>query len=133
MEVSKEDIEEYFDVLEMTLDQLELKDKPEKNFNYDETGICGKEVIRGKVLVEMMQHPYQENVSTGGGHLSINMAISAAGNCLPLMLIFAKHMPRHLDGLPTDLMLEVSKKGYMNGELFLKWFQELFVPYCGRQ
>lgn len=49
------------------------------------------------------------------------------------MLIFAKHMPRHLDGLPTDWMLEVSKKGYMNGELFLKWFQELFVPYCRRQ
>jgi hypothetical protein len=49
------------------------------------------------------------------------------------MLIFAKRMPRHLDGLPTDWMLEVSKKEYMNGELFLKWFQELFVPYCRRQ
>jgi hypothetical protein len=50
----------------------------------------------------MTQHLYQENVSTGGSHLSINMAISAEGNCLPLMLILAKHMPKHLDGLPTD-------------------------------
>ena len=71
MEVSKEDIEEYFDLLEKTLDKLELKDKPERIFNSDETGICGKEVIRGNVLVEMTQHHYQENVSTGGGHLSI--------------------------------------------------------------
>jgi hypothetical protein len=84
------------------LDKLELKDKPERMFSCDETGICGKEVIRGQVLVEMTQHPYQENVSTGEGHLSIDMAISAEGNCLHLMLILAKHMPRHLDGLPTD-------------------------------
>lgn len=133
MEVTREDIEAYYDLLESTIDSLGLKDKPECIFNCDETGISGKEVIRGKVLVKSSQHPYQEIMNAGGGHLSINMDISAAGNCLPLMLIFAKHMPRNLDGLPGDWMLELSKKGYMNGDLFLTWFKDLFIPHCGRQ
>lgn len=132
MEVSKEDVEEYFDLLETTINKLDLQNKPECIFNCDETGISGKEMIRGKVLVVDNQHPYQENINTSGGHLSINMAISAAGRCLPLMLIFSKSMPRNLDGLPNDWMLEKSPKGYMNGDLFVKWLKELFIPNCGR-
>lgn len=52
MEVSREDIEEYFDLFERTIDRLGLTDKPEYIFDCEYTGICGKEVIRGKVLVK---------------------------------------------------------------------------------
>ncbi|XP_076089965.1 uncharacterized protein LOC143061997 [Mytilus galloprovincialis] len=60
MEVTREDIEEYYDLLESTIDSLGLKDKPECIFNCDETG-------------------------------------------------------------------------YMNGDLFLTWFKDLFISHCGRQ
>lgn len=48
MEVTSEDI----DLLESTIIRLGHQDKTEYIFNCDETGISGKEVIKGKVLVK---------------------------------------------------------------------------------
>lgn len=132
MEVTREDVDEYFQLLQATVERFNLQDKFECIFDCDDTGINGTELIRGKVLVADDQHPYQEKNNTSGGHLTINMVISAAGRCLPLMLIFNKTIPRNMHGLPNDWMLEKSQKVYMNSELFVKWLQDLFIPNCGR-
>ena len=112
MEVTREDEEEYFQLLQAAVERFSLQDEPKCIFNCDETGINGKELIRGKVLVADGQHPYQEKINTSGGHLTINMVISAAGRCLPLMLIFNNTIPTNIHGLPNDWMLEKSQRGY---------------------
>lgn len=132
MEVTREDVDEYFQLLQATVERFNLQDKFECIFDCDDTGINGKEMIRGKVLVADDQHLYQEKNNTSGGHLTINMVISAAGRCLPLMLIFNKTIPRNMHGLPNEWMLEKSQKVYMNSELFVKWLQDLFISNCGR-
>ena len=69
-EVTKEQIDQYFQLLGDTLERLGIRSKPSAIFNCDETGFSGKETYRGKVIVRRgTKHAYQQSVSTKGNDL----------------------------------------------------------------
>lgn len=52
-------MEQHVKLLEETLDELGIKDKPSQIFNCDETGWFGKEKSKQKVFGVKGQHCYQ--------------------------------------------------------------------------
>ena len=133
LQVTQEQVENYFKLLGDTLDSLELNDYPERVYNCDETGFNGHEMGKEKVLVMGKQHPYQQQIFSNVGHITLQFAVNAAGRFIPPMLIFSQSLPRNVqDGLPNDWKLTTSKKGYMDSDLFVQWLEEVFIPNCGR-
>ncbi|XP_053392256.1 uncharacterized protein LOC128554944 [Mercenaria mercenaria] len=130
LKVTREEVDEYFQLLEKTIN--ELKVTPDQIFNVDETGFDGHEQSREKVIVVGKQHPYQQQMTTGIGHITLNLAISGAGRYLPPMVIFSKNVPRDLETLPDSWNVTSSKKGYMDSTLFVDWLSQSFIPNCGR-
>ena len=53
---------------------------------------------------------------------------------LPPMIIFAEGFPggAYTRGGPTNALYAKSESGYMDGELYLLWFEKVFLKYCSR-
>lgn len=65
-------------------------------------------------------------------YVSIHCYVSAAGHALPPLLIFKKSFPGGnypRDG-PDGALYAKQDSGFMDSELFLKWFEQLFVPHA---
>jgi len=125
---------QYFKTLAETLDKLGLANKPGQIFNCDETGWSGKEKSRQKFFGFRGQHCYQQKI-LGTGHITAHLCISADGKVMPSFLIFEKCFPHttYKDGVPNNWMYAYSDSGYMDTELFLIWFRDLFIPNCGSE
>ena len=125
-------MEQHFKLLEETLDELGIKDKPGQIFNCDETGWSGKEKSKQKVFGVKGQHCYQQSV-LGTGHITAHLCISANGTVLPSFLIFEKSLPHttYKEGVPGNWRFAYSESGYMDTELFINWFKDVFIPNCG--
>ena len=132
LQVTQEQVEGYFNLLGNTLKKLGLENSPESIYNCDETGFDGHEIGKEKVLIVGKQHPYQEQLFSSVGHITLQLAVNASGQQVPPMLIFSKSMPRDITGLPNNWKLSTSAKGYMDSDLFCEWLEEVFVPHCGR-
>ena len=115
-----------------TLTELGLENAPERVFNCDETGFDGHELGKEKVIVTGKQHPYQQQLFSSVGHITLQLAVNAAGQYIPPMLIFSISLPRDISGIPNNWKLSTSAKGYMDSELFYNWLENVFVPNCGR-
>jgi hypothetical protein len=132
--VSNTQIQDYYTILDSALDKLGIKDDPTRIYNFDESGFSGRERAREKIVVTKgTKHPYQPLVSISG-HITLNLAISAAGKTCAPLLIFSKNLPRNdfSDGIPDDWSFSTTKSGYINSEIFLSWFRDCFVKQCGR-
>lgn len=122
-------MDKHFDLLKATLTEHGLLDQPTKIFNVDESGM-ELDPVGGKVVVDRTaKHSYKE---TNGRreHITVNVCCSASGQVLPPMIIFEKCFPSgHYSQFgPDDCLYAKSPNGYMDGELFKKWFTEIFLP-----
>ncbi|KAJ8333738.1 hypothetical protein SKAU_G00410570 [Synaphobranchus kaupii] len=105
-----EAIEGFFSIYEALYIQHDLKNKPHLIFNCDETGFGDKPRVPREGLV-----PDREKA-----HLPA-AADHAATHHGPLL-------PYKLDG-PPNALYGIQQKGYMDGELFLKWLHH-FIRYA---
>ena len=49
---------------------------------------------------------------------------------MPSLCIFTKHIPRALQGLePDGWLFRQTPSGFINSEIFLEWFEEIFLKY----
>ncbi len=73
-------------------------------------------------------------MSSVGGHVTLNIAISAAGKVIAPLVIFSKNLPRDdfTDGIPEEWTFAKSDSGYINNDIFTSWFSTCFVKQCGR-
>ena len=112
--------------------KLGLENAPTQIFNCDETGFSGKDKSRTKVIGIKGIHNYQQQVLTNS-NITAQMCVSADGRVLPTFIIFEKSLPHKnfKDGVPGNWLFGSSDNGYMDGELFKSWFEEIFIPFCG--
>ena len=132
--VNQGQIDQYYELLDQTLVKLGIKDDPTRIFNFDETGFSGKEHGKQKiVMAKGVKHPYQPSVAIGE-HVTLQLAISAAGKVIAPLVIFSKNLPRndYTDGIPDDWSFAASDLGYITNELFQSWFTECFIKQCGK-
>ena len=122
----------FYDLLEKTLEDLDLFQKPHCIFNADETGFSGKQSVKGKVFVKKgTRHPHQRMTSFSG-HTTVLVTASASGEILPPLVIFEKSVPAGDLQVPPTWRACASESGYIRSDLFLLWLKECFLPHCGR-
>lgn len=125
-------MDQYFDLLTSEVNRLSLNGNPDRIFNCDETGWTGKERSQIKVFASKGSHSYQQAVSSAG-HITAHMCVAADGRVLPTFVIYQRCLPHtaYKDGVPGNWMYGSSESGYMDSDLFITWFRDLFIPNCG--
>ena len=97
--VTEDVIHEYFDVLEETLGNSDLTNKPHIVFNCDEASLALNKSSR-KVLVPSNRKHYHTIATASSQHVSILCCASAAGQVIPPHNVFSKGMPSGRLGTP---------------------------------
>ncbi|XP_019852802.1 PREDICTED: uncharacterized protein LOC109582507 isoform X4 [Amphimedon queenslandica] len=121
----------YFDLLEETLQENDLLEKPSQIFNCDETGLCLDHNPSKVVGIKGQKHP--RAVTSGRKkQITVLACANAAGNCLPPLVIFgwkAMNPSLTVDEVPST-MYGLSSKGWMDSEIFLNWFLHHFLLHA---
>ena len=65
-------------------------------------------------------------------HISIHCTVSAAGTTMPPFIIFKKSFPggQYTRNGPDGALYGRQESGFMDTELFLKWFEQIFIVYA---
>ena len=113
---------QHFDLLEETMDNVNLRNKPKSIFNCDESMVA-MDRRTGKVVVS--RNTKQANCETKGtrDHITVNSCVSASGMILPPHIIF--NSPSHLVHMEKmDLMVP-----YTPSHLMVLWTQNYFMVF----
>ena len=131
---SKEILNQYFDLLESTLKENGLQDKPHLIFNCDESAVALNKSSK-YVLVPRRNKRAHFICTANSAHISILCAASASGFALPPMVVFQKGLPAgrfHKDG-PINAAYSNSESGFVNREIYRGWFLKVFLQYAPPQ
>lgn len=129
--VSREEVNNFYDLLIKVLTENNLSAKPERLYNMDESGIQLNNKP-GKVIAKKGAKVVNSVTSAEKGEtMTIVGCCNAVGNFLPPVLIIkgVNKKPAFEDGLPMGSKVYMNKKSaYMNTALFYKWLTEHFIP-----
>ena len=117
-------VEDFYAKLAAVCARLNILSKPMQIFNADETGISKVHKPRLKVLAKRGQKMVWSLTSGERGRTHTLMVCgSAAGYIVPPLIIFPRaRMNDSLKvGAPPGTHFEVSPKGWINHEIFLRW------------
>lgn len=121
----------YFDLLESTLEQNDLTDKPYQIFNADESGMPFDPPSLKVVVPSGARHSQVR--STGAkGQVTVLACCSAAGYSMPPMVIFDRKTlkPELTNGEIPGTMYGLSSSGWIDSELFELWFSHHFLAHA---
>lgn len=82
-------IANYFDLLENTLKELNLFDKPQFIWNLDETSLC-LDPSRIKVLGKINKYCARTTYGSGKENITVLAGVSASGKKLPPLIVFKR-------------------------------------------
>jgi len=120
--------------------QSKLTDTIKKNhitashcWNVDEKGFVIDPIPR-KVVAEKRTTAIQQH-RRSNDHVTVNVCCSAAGQYLPPQIIYPRKQLRAvlIENGPPDALYCVSDKGGMNADLFVNWFEQIFLPGTNRE
>ena len=127
----KEVIDQYYDLLEETLEENELKDHPAQIYNMDESGMP-LDPRPPKVVTKRGQKNICYRVSGKKEQIAVLGCISAIGQSIPPMVIFeGKHLNHQwtVGGVPGTYY-GMHDKGWTDQELFRHWLKDHFLKYA---
>ncbi|XP_063227417.1 uncharacterized protein LOC134533739 [Bacillus rossius redtenbacheri] len=123
-------INELFDLLQKTIEENVLINKPHLIFNCDETGF-GHDPSKTKVVGGKGVKCTRTISSAGRENTTVFACCSAAGDKLPLLCVLkGKNVMESWIDTNSDARTgyAASKSGWMDGEIFLNWFKKVFLP-----
>ena len=128
---SRHVFDNYFDLLEKTLDEFDLKDKPSQIYNCDESGMPLEHKPPRVVAVKGTKKVRQ--VSSGNKtQITILGCCSATGQAIPPMVVFSGKKFNHelSKGEIPGTIYGTSDSGWMDQELFANWFTNHFLQHA---
>ena len=124
-------IHRYFDLLEETLRENKIANRPAQIFNCDETGMPLMHKPPKVIAGVGQKHPY---TITGSDRSQITVlaCANAAGYCIPPMVVFDRKTlnPELAAGEVPGTFYGLSDSGWMDSELFEGWFKNHFIPHA---
>ena len=129
--LSPEVISNYFDLLEKTLTENELINKPRQIYNADESFLPLNETKEKAVTLKNSKCVFSQSLGTTE-HITLLCAGSASGSALPPMVIYPKSFPggQYKFGGPDGAVYAKSESGWVDSELFLEWMKRIFLRYA---
>ncbi len=128
--MNKPIVADYFEKLRNVMTELDIMNKPEKIFNMDEKGIQMSLHKSPKVLTTKGKKRNHVRGKEHGENVTVVAAGSAVGFLIPPMILF-KGVRKDLSWvklLPTGSAVEMTPKGCMNIETFVKYLDH-FAKY----
>ena len=128
---SPEIIDHYYDLLEQTLVDNDLVGKPMQLFNMDETAMPLDPTPTKVVVLKGTKHP--TSVTSGNkAQITVVACCNAASYVMPPMVVFdCKTLkPEMAFGEVPATVYGLSKKGWMDSELFHLWFTQHFLVHA---
>lgn len=122
-------VRQFFKLLSEIIDKHKLT--PERIYNCDETGITVNPKGHSKIIAARGKRQVGILTSAERGEtVTAEICISAAGAYMPPMLVFPrKRMRQEFEfGLPPGAWTECHETGWINTELFARWFAK-FVQF----
>ncbi len=126
--VTKQNMSNYFTLLEETLKKHKLFDKPSRIFNMDETGMPLAHKQPKRVAVKGMRKVHGS--ATGDKtQITVVACSNAAGYTIPPMVIFKGQKFNHewSTGEVPGTLYGMSDSGWIDQELFSLWFEKSFI------
>ena len=123
-------LSEYFELLDQVLTKEGLKDKPHLLYNCDETAIDLNKSTQ-RVLVPVKQKHSHLRSLGATQHISVHCCVNAAGHALPPFIIFSGGFPggEYTKDGPDQAVYATSQSGFMDSELYIKWFEKVFLAH----
>ena len=128
--LSPEVVGNYFDLLEKTMTENCLKNKPRQIYNADETFLPLNETKEKAVTLKNSKCVFSQSLGTTE-HITLLCGGSASGSALPPMIIYPKSFPggQYKFGGPDDAVY-ASESGWVDSELFIEWMKRIFLRYA---
>ena len=124
-------LESYFNMLEETLEEYNLKDKPAQIYNCDELGMPLEHKLPKTISLKGSKKVRQ---ITSGNKTQITVlgCVSATGQALPPMVVFSGKWFNHelSKGEVPGTLYGMSDSGWMDSELFSDWFSNHFLKHA---
>lgn len=129
--LSREKVNQFFDLLENQVSEHCLEKKPQNIWNMDESGLQLINKV-GKVMAPKGSKAVHK-ITTGerGETATIIACCSAEGRFLPPVVIYkGKNLKMEFqDGLPPGSQVFMNpQSAYVNSDLFFRWFKDVFLP-----
>jgi hypothetical protein len=127
----EEVLSKYFDLLEQTLVDNDIIEKPNCIFNMDETGFSLDPCLPKVISAKGCKHPV--SITTGNkSQITVVSACNAAGYVIPPMIILDRQTlkPEFTKGEVPGTIYGTSKKGWTDSDLFNLWFNNHFIAYA---
>ena len=124
-------INKYFDLLEQTIHENGLTNRPSQIFNCDETGLPLTQQPPKVVAHVGQKHPY--TVTSGDkAQITVLACGNAAGSSIPPMVIFDRKSlkPEMTIGEVPSTFYGLSESGWIDTELFEEWFKNHFLLHA---
>lgn len=127
-------VNEYFDLLEKKMEELGITTHPRQIYNCDETFLPLDYTRERVVAARGAKAVYSQSTGTTD-HITLLCCGSAAGLPLPPMIIYAKSFPggQYRFQGPDDALYAKSDSGWIDTELFMTWFNKIFLKYAVSQ
>ena len=121
----------YFQLLKSVLDEGDFWTRPQDVYNCDETVVDLNKSAQKVVVPRRFRTSHSRQVASSE-HVTIHCCVSAAGNTVPPFIIYKAAFPggNYTAGGPDGALYGKQKTGFMDSELFVKWFKKLFIPHA---
>lgn len=128
--LTEENLKAYFDLLERTLIDHGLLNRPACIFNMDESGIPLDAKQLKRVAKKGMKKVHGQS-SGDKSQITLITCGNAAGTVFPPMLIFKGERLNHewTDVEVPNTLYGMSENGWIDQELFLYWLKDLFLKH----
>lgn len=130
-------IHQYFDMLEETFTNNNLRNKPHLVFNCDESSIS-RDPSKSRVVGATGEASTRTISTSGRDNTTVLMCVSASGAKLPNLTVFkGKNILDNWVSTADEVgtlnqqnndSYAASTKGWMDSEIFLNWFKKVFLP-----
>ncbi|XP_062398533.1 uncharacterized protein LOC134088547 isoform X2 [Sardina pilchardus] len=109
----------FFDLLEKTMNEHGLRNKPAQVYNCDKTEFNMEKSRSQMVAQRETKHP----------RVSVLACFNAAGEDIPPLIIFPKSFPggQYTTGGPPDAIYGKTPEEYVDSKLFLRWFHHFLL------
>ena len=122
---------DYFNLLEETLDKYNLRDKPSQIYNCDESGMPLEHKLPRVISAKGTKKIRQINFGNKT-QITVLACCNATGQAIPPMVVFAGKKFNHdlSEGEVPGTLYGMSDSGWMDQELFTNWFTNHFLQHA---
>lgn len=128
-------INEHFDLLESTLKELSLQNKPQNIWNLDESSFC-HDPSKTKILGDRGKPSSRTVASPGRENTTVLSAVSASGLKAPPLIVYKGKniwdawIPAEEDSF-EGMSFAASKNGWMESDIFFNYFKKTLLTALG--